>query len=648
MSGKNTYKKIITVLAIILLFVFSPMIHAVTENTSGTENEEQTQSSSTASTTYIDELKKAIEDRRDIDEKSFDKRRNDIGSYALQFCQSILQSEIQPGSVNATPSQGGSNPVPVFEVDGLLELTGQILSYGMGTFSGIQSIDTSLQQINEVQNKMCYYLVRLQQLTEDAQYKLFVEDPAARANASLQKAEYSQNLIKLVNNGYDVDGDGVGDKSLIVSDLPSHRQEVRAEVTAQFDDMLVNSGSAYTDFLRRQLTIGKTNPSTVDALASDLSPSEIAQLYKDPKALDSKTYWDRYTLFFTGKNNNIYDAYLSAESLKNTMENIAIADDQMNYVTSGGFLPYQECLEQTSDGKHCLARKTITPGSAIASIYNTVMNDKFVSLQNVHYSGEDNIPATKPNIGNITNPDARDTLDPYTNLPINGPTEPPTIFDPWSDSIFKLNFTKNIGPANNGNGLRKVTLKIETNADSCSADSNWIGMKDTTSTNSIYLFKKGENIPLSNLSNEKLKTKTIDTYYPLTFDMRFAYTNNNGSQTINLSSTTDGVTKKVTVSIPTSILLAINTGDKFSLSVSPFGSNQTVSTTTYRGSTSYEILRSLRDEINKSSDDEWGKYTIDLNESNQLTISMDRTYKLKCRKGQKTKIATVTVEALSW
>jgi hypothetical protein len=614
------------------------MIHAVTENTSGTENEEQTQSSSTASTTYIDELKKAIEDRRVIDDKSFDKRRDVIGSYALQFCQSILQSEIQPGSVNATPSQGGSNPVPVFEVDGLLELTGQILSYGMGTFSGIQSIDTSLQQINEVQNKMCYYLVFLKQLTEDAQYKLFVEDPAARANASLQKAEYSQNLIKLVNNGYDVDGDGVGDKSLIVSDLPSHRQEVRAEATGQFDDILVNSASNYTDFLRRELTIGKINHRAVGALTPDLSPDEIAQLYTNPEALDSQTYWDRYVLFFGGENNNIYSAYLNAKSFKEIKENIALGDDQMNYIIGGGFLPYQECLEQTSDGKHCLVRKTITPGSAIASIYNTVMSDKFVSLQNVHYRGEDNIPATTPNIGNITNPDTRDTLDPNTNLPIGGPTEPPTIFDPGPDSGFRLSFTKNIAPPNNDNGSRKVTLKIETNADFCSADNNWVGMKDATRASSTYLFKKEDKIPLSSGKTE------INTYYPLTFDLRFTYTDSRGSTTdIELASTTD-VAKKVTVSISTSTLLAINTGDKFSLSVSPFGPNQTVSTTTYRRSTSYEILKSLKEQIDNSSNDEWKKYTLEL-DIDKLTISMDKTYELTCRKGQKIKTERVVI---SW
>ncbi|MEI6494703.1 MAG: hypothetical protein WCO03_01420 [bacterium] len=543
-------------------------------------------------------------------------------------CDSTRISDIQPGGGNVSPSSsGGQDPVPVFEVGDLLTLVGDIDKTLYGILDGTRNIDSNTMQIKDISVDICYFLKSIRRIEDDFQNKEFVSDPAARRNAALNTNSYTTNYTNFVNNGLDLNGDGYGDAPLYVQNLFLTQQSAREEAQSNYNDDLALSGNPYSDQIKNIFKLRDLGLSN-NTINPSLTRDEITSLYKNPESLDPTTFWNRFTLFFTGPN-NLFNAYSVAASQRSLRENIAMKNVTNEYFAGQGYLPYRKCLVQSADQSHCRIWQNVTPGTTIKDLYSNALNSKLTQMENARMVGEDAIPGMLPSIGNVTNPETRDQQYPSENgdQP-RTPTQDPDTFSP--ENQLKIKMIAN--STDTDSGTQKIEIKIDTNADSCKTNNNWLSMKDKDSSELTIVRGTGDDLDVA-------ATETV--YYPLTFGVNFARKRGGETTNIQLSSTTE-VTKKYVISIPPAMSSDIRIGDEFILSVEPFAAGQTFSTTTVASTTAIKIVRYLYDQLVESPDDNIKKYSGDFNYDN-FTLLADPEYFVICSKGSQEKTSGIKI-----
>ncbi len=268
------------------------------------------------------------------------------------------------------------------------------------------------------------------------------------------------------------------------------------------------------------------------------------------------------------------------------------AKDQL--VAGQGYLPVRECEEYTDDGKTCRRWKIITPAIQVKESVAKALGYR-LDLYTDPDPG-DVAPGNEPNLEEIRT---------YTPSQQGGGGTGAGQFDIGDILSFITNFIQGRGdrqgsgdnssndPFIDFNIDRPSDFEIESgepniarlkwqasNVNACVAANSWVtGGQDIA----ILSASAYQGQPL-NLEGERVIT------LPITFDLRVLRTRNGAESIFAASTTVSSTYRQYEITIPDN---SIRAGDTISLSLYPFGSNTSVTTTVSEGETGANIVSRL-------------------------------------------------------
>ncbi|MBI4136420.1 MAG: hypothetical protein HY481_02675 [Candidatus Vogelbacteria bacterium] len=260
--------------------------------------------------------------------------------------------------------------VPTMEIGALLsteqstnQITGQIKGINEQMKKTQEQLLKVTAEIKALQIESCTYLKTIRRIQLAFEAKEFVQDPDAKKAIGRAIEDHNIRLFEGLKAGRAPGNaenlDPKKDKGPVVpKNLNAALDQGRQEVTGAFLDELKNIDSPFKDDIKAKLAAEQT-----ETFAERIKPTISQEEYR--KITSGEDFsWDTWLELIKPQNTPAGAEFLAREEL--ARRQAANEQNIREELLAGlGFLNTDECVKYSDDGKWCIERKTLTPGSVI-------------------------------------------------------------------------------------------------------------------------------------------------------------------------------------------------------------------------------------------------------------------------------------------